>query len=82
MSYSMDERLPKNYLKSVMEEKAKMLRKYLRDIGDPLVFSTHIRHSMAALKFCSHEEEDSSNYISPSPIWEIYSNNCTSCGCS
>ena len=42
-----------------MEEKAKMLRKYLRDRGDPLVFSTYIGHSMVAFKFSSHEEEDS-----------------------
>ena len=59
MSYSMDKRLPEDYFKSVMEEKVEMLRKYLRDIGDPLVFSTHIRHSMVAFKFYLHEEEDS-----------------------
>ena len=59
MSYSMDERLLKDYFKSVTEEKAEMLRKYLRDIGNPLVFSTHTGHSMAAFKFYSHEEEDS-----------------------
>ena len=59
MSYSRDKRLPEDYFKSVMEEKAEMLRKYLRDIGNPLVFSTHIRHSMVAFKFYSHEKEDS-----------------------
>ena len=59
MSYSMDERLPKDYFKSVMEEKAEILRKYLRDIGNPLVFSTHIRHSMAAFEFYLHKEENS-----------------------
>ena len=58
MSYSMNERLPEDYFQSVMDEKAEMLRKYLRDIGDPLVFSTHIRHSMAAFKFYLHKEED------------------------
>ena len=57
MSYSVNERLPKDYFKNVMEEKAEMLRKYLRDIGDPLVFSTHIGHNMAAFKFYSHEGE-------------------------
>ena len=59
MSYSMDERLPEDYFKSVMEEKAEMLRKYLRDIGYPLVFSTHIGHNKVGFKFYSHEEEDS-----------------------
>ena len=59
MSYSVGERLPEDYFKSVMEEKAEMLRKYLRDIGDPLGFLTHIRHNMAAFKFYLHDEEDS-----------------------
>ena len=59
MSYSVGERLPEDYFKSVMEEMAEMLRKYMRDIGDPLVFSTHIGHNMAAFKFYSHDEEDS-----------------------
>ena len=59
MPYSVDERLPKDYFKSVMEEKAEMLRKYLRDIGDFLVFSNHIGHIMVAFTFYSHEEEDS-----------------------
>ena len=58
MSYSVGERLPEDYFKSVME-KAEMLRKYLRDIGVPLVFLTHIGHNMAAFKFYSHDEEDS-----------------------
>ena len=41
MSYSADERLPEDYFKGVMEEKAEMLRRYLKDIGDPLIFSAH-----------------------------------------
>ena len=36
MSYSADERLSEDYFKGVMEEKAEMLRKYLKDLGDPL----------------------------------------------
>ena len=59
MSYSMDNRLPEDYLQSVIEDKAEMITKYLRDMGDPLVFSTHIAHSMATFKFYSHQEEDS-----------------------
>ena len=59
MSYSMDKRLLKDYFQSIIEEKAEMIRKYLRDIGDPLVFSTHIRHSMVTFKFYLHQEEDS-----------------------
>ena len=59
MSYPVDERLPKDYFQSVMEEKAEMIRKYLRDIDGPLVFSTYIGHSMATFKFYLHQQEDS-----------------------
>ena len=58
MSYSVDERLPQDYFKSVMEEKVDMIRKYLRDICYPLVFSTHNGHNTAAFKFYCHKEED------------------------
>ena len=68
MSYSADERLPEDYFKGVMEEKAEMLRKYLKDIGDPLVFSTHIRHSMVTLNSTHTKRKIPSSYISPSPI--------------
>ena len=36
-----------------------MIRKYLKDVGNPLVFSTHIGPNMATFKFYSPEEEDS-----------------------
>ena len=55
----MDDKLPEDFFQSVIEEKAEMLRKYLRDMGDPLVFSTHIGSNMATFKFYSHQEEDS-----------------------
>ena len=42
-----------------MEEKAEMLRKYLKDLGDPLVFSFHWGHTMVTFKFYSYDEEDS-----------------------
>ena len=53
MSYSADERLPEDYFKGVMEEKAEMLRRYLKDIGDPLKFSAHYGDTMATFKFYS-----------------------------
>ena len=59
MSYSVDDRLPEDYFQSVIEEKAEMIRKYLRHMGDPLVFSTHIGHSMVTFKFYLHQDEDS-----------------------
>ena len=32
---------------------------YLKDMGDPLVFSTHIGPNMASFKFYSHHDKDS-----------------------
>ena len=55
----MNDKLPEDFFQSVIEEKGEMLRKYLRHIGDPLVFSTHIGPNMATFKFYSHQEEDS-----------------------
>ena len=59
MSYSADERLPEDYFKGVMEEKAEMLRKYLEDLGDPLIFLSHCGYRMATFKFYSHDDKDS-----------------------
>ena len=55
----MGDKLPEDDFQSVIEEKAEMIRKYLRDMGDPLVFSTHIGTNMASFKFNSDQEEDS-----------------------
>ena len=51
MSYSADEKLPENYFKEVMEEKAEMLRMYLEDLGNPLIFSSHCGYTMVTFKF-------------------------------
>ena len=51
MSYSADERMPEDYFKGVMEEKAEMLRKYLKDLGDPLILSSHCGYTMVTFKF-------------------------------
>ena len=59
MSYSANERLPEDYFKGIMEEKAEMLRKYLNAIGNPLIFSSHFGYTMATFKFYSHDDEDS-----------------------
>ena len=68
MSYSADERLPEDYLKVVMEEKVEMLRRYLKDIGDPLIFSAHYGHTMATLNFIHTMRKTLSNYILLSQI--------------
>ena len=50
MSYSTDERLPENYFKEVMKEKAEMLIMYLEDLGDPLIFLSHCGYTMVTFK--------------------------------
>ena len=59
MSYLASDKLPKDFFQNTIEEKVEMIRKYLKDMGDPLVFSTHIGPNMATFKFYSHQEEDS-----------------------
>ena len=59
MSYTVNNKLPEDFFQSVIEEKVDVLRKYLRDMGDPLVFSMHIGPNMATFKYYSHQEEDS-----------------------
>ena len=63
MSYFADERLPEDYFKGVREEEVEMLKKYLKDMGDPLTISAHCGHTMASFKFYSYDDEDSSSYI-------------------
>ena len=59
MSYTASDKLPEDFFQETIEEKAEMIRKYLKDIGNPLVFSTHIGLNMATFKFYSPQEEDS-----------------------
>ena len=81
MSYSADERLPEDYFKGVMEEKAEMLRKYLKDLGDPLVFSCPIVDTQWQLSnFIHMMKKTLSNYIILSQIWETWRISCTSYG--
>ena len=51
MSFSVDKKLPINYFKEVMEDKAEMLRMYLDDLDNPLVFSPYCGYTMVTLSF-------------------------------
>ena len=53
MSYTAGDKLPEDFFQETIEEKAEMIRKYLKDVGNPLVFSTHIGPNMATFKFYS-----------------------------
>ena len=57
MSYSADEKLPVKFFKETMEEKAEMIRKYLKEVDSTLVFTTYIRPNMATFKFYSSKED-------------------------
>ena len=59
MSYTSSDKLSEDFFQETIEEKAEMIRKYVKDVGNPLVFSTHIGLNMATLKFYSPQEEDS-----------------------
>ena len=59
MSYTTSDKLPEDFFQETIEEKAEMIRKYLKEVGNPLVFSTHIGPNMATFKFYSPQEEDS-----------------------
>ena len=59
MSYSANEKLPVDFFQCTMDGKAEMIQKYLSDVGNPLVFTTHIGPNMAIFKFYSPQEEDS-----------------------
>ena len=60
ISYSADKRLPEDFFKGVMEEKAEMLRRYLDDLGNPLILSLYCGHTMATFKFYSYNDNDDS----------------------
>ena len=51
MSYTAEDKLPNDFFQETIQEKAEMLRKYLKDAGNPLVFSTHIGPNTATFKF-------------------------------
>ena len=59
MFYSVSDKLLEDFFQSTIEEKAEMIWKYLQDMGDPLIFSTHIGPNMATFKFYSYKVEDS-----------------------
>ena len=60
MSYTAEDKLPKDFFQEIIEEKAEMIRKYLKDAGNPLVFTTHIGPNMATFKFYSPKDEENS----------------------
>ena len=59
MSYTADNKLLKDFFQETLKEKAEMIKKYIKDTGNPLVFTAHIGPNMATFKFYLPTEEDS-----------------------
>ena len=59
MEYTTEYKLPVDYFQQTLKEKAEMIKKYIKDTGNPLVFCAHIWPNMASFKFYSPTEEDS-----------------------
>ena len=60
MSFSIDEKLSRNYFQEVMNAQVVMVRTYLDDLDNPLIFSPYWGNIMATFKFYSDTTEDAS----------------------
>ena len=60
MSYTAEDKLPEDFFQETLKEKAEMPKKYLKDTGNPLVFTAYIGPNMVMFKFYSPQDEDNS----------------------
>ena len=60
MSYTAEDKLPEDFFQDTIQEKAEMLRKYLKDMGNPLVLSTRTGPNITTFKFYSPKVEEDS----------------------
>ena len=58
MSFSVDKILPVNYFKEVMEDKAEMVRMYLDNLDNPLIFLPYCGYTMMTFKFYSYDDNN------------------------
>ena len=49
MSFSVKEKLPENYFQEVMNAQTEMVRTYLEDLDNPLIFSSYCVTTMVTL---------------------------------
>ena len=59
MSYSISDKLPESFFVDILTDKAKMLKKHLKDTNSKLVICANIGPHLATFKFFNPEEEDS-----------------------
>ena len=72
MSFSVDERLPGNYFKKVIDAQAEMVRRYLDDLDNPIIVSPYCGNMMMTFKFYSYNNNDDSPHcIILFITWEI-----------
>ena len=72
MSFSVEQKLPENYFQEVMDVQTEMVKIYLDDLENPLVFLHFCRNMMATFKFYSYNENDASLYYTTLfVIWGI-----------
>ena len=62
MSFSVKERSPGNYFQEVMNAQTEMVRMYLDDLDNPLIFSQYCGNTMATFKFYSCNDDNASAY--------------------
>ena len=60
MSFSVDDKLPGNYFKEVMDAQAEMVRMYLDDLDSPLIILPYCGSTMMTFKFYSCDDNNDS----------------------
>ena len=51
MSFSVEGKLPGNYFQEVMDAQSEVVRMYLDELDNPLIFSHYCGNTMATFKF-------------------------------
>ena len=60
MSFSVEQKLPEHYFQEVMDAQTEVVKMYLDDLKNPLVFSHYYGNMIATFKFYSYNENDAS----------------------
>ena len=51
MEYTIEDKLLEDFFQQTLKEKAEMIKKCIKDTGNPLVFCAHIGPNVATFKF-------------------------------
>ena len=60
MSFSVDEKLPRTYFLDIMNAQIMMVKTYLDDLDNPLIFSSYCVNMMASFRFYPDTTDDTS----------------------